>query len=672
MSDYNTNFVNADSQPKKFNELTKALKLIREGELSFASIIPTGSADLLSTIENITELPSSIKDAVNNIAGTIQLDNISEALTGSDDFGLGALLESADISLSDKNFLTDNFNSFLSTVDQGIQDVFSTGTAFLSSITDNALQSLSNALYMPTEIFLAEIKVLYDVLKSNPNYRNNFLRNLCLRKDLLEVVEWLDYINKTSYTFSSGRFKDAITSSKNGAFKTALYILNIMKKDRDKLIEANTDETNNEIIDRYKEFFCKVIKNIIVFSYSNLTEGKLQTILTDYDIDPSVFGTSDTEFGNKFTITISDLNNMCPLSSYQSSIIPKRNRTIIDPRNNNIKKIYIMLVNRRLWLTNDRIMYNQDFYQRLHYPINSFLEDATRSATETFKNSRTGLLIQDIVSKEGSLIYELAKRVENILFDPKKQKLLPFEDRDQVPPLPKLPTPPRQELKVPGSNPSIIPNETIDYDSFNIERFNQENNSDLEIMKTLINLFKHSRVSYVYQINIAMSNNAIEYTYIFSNKPFPTNNTVNFIKSILIYDIVFKSQREIYDTGVASLNPDSTEQEITDAKDSIKTNITNMYPSGTDTNVLYHLTDSEIEEFIGFLFNFDSPTDTPATATTTETTSKLDSNTMDNREKTIRDRYGNGDFHIDDQRLLDSVLNTLTVPVIKTEYRINL
>ena len=650
MSDVGTNFANAESKPLSFSSLVKELQELRldspEGILGSLENIAgaLGGSEIVDIINNVKDLPQNVKDAVSNIG----LQSLSEGLGGNSDFGLGELLAEANIAPDDQRFLSDSFNSFLGTVDQGIQDVFSSGLAFASSLGESALGLLSARLFLPEGIFVDLVKVLYNTLGSDPNYANGYLRKIALRKDLVSAIRWLDVINKTTYV-ETGKRRDSVTSSVNGAFNVAEYIMAKVKFDMDSQIASNS--LSPEDILEYQSFFHSITKNIIVYSYGNLPVSRLKSIMSRFEISPSAFGETDSKFSGRHVIKPRpDLDAMAALTRVSDSLT-RVVRTYITVRNGNIKKVYLLL-NSTKYYGDDR-MINREFHERMSFPIYSALQMAAQSGISTFANSSTGRLIQNIRDDIAAMIYELTKRVESSLFDPAKQNIVLGEERVHIPPLPPRPVPPSEDLPKNDDQGGAIINYEGDY---TIDRFETEETGveqDKVLIRKLLSILAHTRYSYYECIKIRTTSGS-EIDYIFSKTPFPNSEpeTKRLLKKIVAYDLIYKrsNYNEVtYDKGTVGV--DNQVNSIFNKIIVVRGNIIGFpitLPDNNEDDDLYALDEADLKAFIRSKITFESDAPIPVAPTK----SKLVRNSVAHRKEELYRSYPPGDYHIDDPVLV--------------------
>ncbi len=207
------------------------------------------------------------------------------------------------------------------------------------------------------------------------------------------------------------------------------------------------------LIDKgYKNLY-KIMKAIIIYSYSNLTPEIVDSTLKEFNLTPRAFGTGDTKYGQVARISKSELNTMLPFFkpkkgkslmgsasdvSKKSSLIPDYNPIYIKPRNRNNKNIYILLASKTL---NKEYMNNKEWYERLQYPVYSTLIQALDESYAGLLENGLGKSLVGVIKTIEEAFYIYGKSMEPYLFNPSSIEYISYNDFKT------LPIPDEEEIK---------------------------------------------------------------------------------------------------------------------------------------------------------------------------------------------------------------------------------
>jgi len=222
----------------------------------------------------------------------------------------------------------------------------------------------------------------------------------------------------------------------------------------DKYKEDPNYEKIQTYIKKGNKSLCKIMKNVIVYSYSNLTANKMMSALKKYNINPSVFGTTDDEYGQCAKISPSDLNIMAPF------YIPKKGNSLIGsatsaankstlvkdiagkdkndkfevkfiiPRNVNVKSLYISLASKRI---NEKYMTNKPFYERMKYKVYDDLIRSLDSALSGLLDVGIGKTVVGALNSIEEAYYVYAKSLEPYLYNASKIEYISYNDLSLLP-----------------------------------------------------------------------------------------------------------------------------------------------------------------------------------------------------------------------------------------------
>jgi hypothetical protein len=405
---------------------------------SFKSIFETleSAGKALDKIKGFIDIITNPQKLLNDMAG-----NLTEYLGFEDKFK--SLLGKAGLTNKSMDLVNNATGGFISSIDAFTGDIFSSASTFLGGIAQDLLDSVLANIYIPEEVFLPAVKGLA-AAKSDPN-NQQVLRNACIRHDLVKSIEWLDDYNEVkSYTLDDSRSNDALTAASAGAFKVARYILRNLKKTYIQikgipvLNDEDIEQKNIQLFE-YENFFNKVIKYIFTYSYDNLSLEDFRNIIAEFPTHtPSSMGDNDDKYSKSAAVSSSEINILAPIKTYKHSNIAEildqssDPLTFINPRNKNIKKLYIFLAYSMDYNDFERLIH-KELHKRLKYKMISTMENALYSAQDKLIGSPLGKYISDMRESYLSLISKYVKSVEKFLFSPSKQKGYRSEDTVELP-----------------------------------------------------------------------------------------------------------------------------------------------------------------------------------------------------------------------------------------------
>ena len=296
-----------------------------------------------------------------------------------------------------------------------VKALLSIGDSITNSVSDAIITKLKSKINYNDELVLASVKPLYE-LGADPNYGNTLLM-ACIQHDLPKTLEWLDGLNKTEYTDTSEETDRAFLAAKYGSWHVSKYIFEKLVDKYKQLanIYKNTKSTKYlPQITQYKLLITDILREIIVYSYSNLKPDDVLEMIQYSDfVHPSMYGESDYEFHIKFTFTDEQIDIMAPIImnrtiKVQNPINKGRGINLgikrpvqvevtekyIDPRNENIKKIYCVLVDTGTFEERN-VLNNKRLYLRLKLRMISVLTQAKESLIQKFEESDAYAMMQD-------------------------------------------------------------------------------------------------------------------------------------------------------------------------------------------------------------------------------------------------------------------------------------
>ncbi len=329
--------------------------------------------DFFSVFESIGGFIKSLKGKFNDVAG--QLTGLYDKLKSST--YLSDWLSKLGLS-SDALALVNKYTGgLLTAADSALGDMLDVGLAALKSYGNSILGEITAGIGMDENVFLTTVKTLYNI-GSDPNY-DLTLYNVAIAHDMPKVLEWLDGINGVTYDIDNSKADVAFIAASQGSFHVSKYIMNKMSKSHVEITSspAYTTEEIKTIKDydlRYKKWFVQVFKSVFLNSYGNLTPGELLSFLDEpkYHLKAAHLGTSDVDYFKEFAITENDLDIIAPLYpvTYDYALGQKE-ETYILPKNRNVKKNYVLLVEMANFPLESKLLHD-----RLLYPLYTADDDA--------------------------------------------------------------------------------------------------------------------------------------------------------------------------------------------------------------------------------------------------------------------------------------------------------
>ena len=381
--------------------------------------------DFFSVFESIGGFIKSLKGAYSEITG--KLTGLYDKLKNST--YLSDWLSKLGFS-SDALALVNKYTGgLLTAADSALGDMLDVGLAALKSYGNSILGEITAGMGMDENVFLTAVKTLYNI-GSDPNY-DLTLYNVAIAHDMPKVLEWLDGINGVTYDIDSPKADVALTAASMGSFHVSKYIMNKMSKAHVEITAspAYTTEEIKTIKDydlRYKKWFVQVFKSVFLNSYGNLTPGELLSFLDEpkYHLKAAHLGTSDVDYFKEFAITENDLDIIAPLypATYDYAL-GQKDETYILPKNRNVKKNYVLLVEMANFPLESKLLHD-----RLLYPLYTANNNALHQLTNAFANSTVGQYLKKAKDKYLSMISQFARKCEPILFNPASYNLKAWSD----------------------------------------------------------------------------------------------------------------------------------------------------------------------------------------------------------------------------------------------------
>lgn len=215
---------------------------------SAADKVTSGSIDanktskldnLTSTAKSVSSLKNSIQNAITSkLLGTLfkdgsfvlpveQLNNIK--VNALSDGILNSLAKGLGVSSVFENGINNYFENQLSSLASDSGDTWS----FLQKVGGKFQDNLKNAIdgievnktYIPEVVYLAGL-MKFKPIKSNINYKNKYIRKLCIQHDFALVLKFVDQESGVKYTVEKmSGCNEAIKAGMLGSWHVARYIM---------------------------------------------------------------------------------------------------------------------------------------------------------------------------------------------------------------------------------------------------------------------------------------------------------------------------------------------------------------------------------------------------------------------------------------------------------------
>ena len=451
--------------------------------------------DFFSVFESIGGFIKSLKGAFNDVTG--KLTGLYDKLKSST--YLSDWLSKLGLS-SDALALVNKYTGgLLTAADSALGDMLDVGLAALKSYGSSILGEITAGMGMDEDVFLTTVKTLYNI-GSDPNY-DLTLYNVAIAHDMPKVLEWLDGINGVTYDIDSPKADVALTAASMGSFHVSKYIMDKMSKAHVEITAspAYTTEEIKTIKDydlRYKKWFVQVFKSVFLNSYGNLTPGELLSFLDEpkYYLKAAHLGTSDVDYFKEFAITENDLDIIAPLYpvTYDYAL-GQKDETYILPKNRNVKKNYVLLVEMANFPLESKLLHD-----RLLYPLYTADNDALHQLTNTFANSTVGQYLKKAKDQYLSMISQFARKCEPILFSPASYNLKSWSDTTMIPDFIETATS-RDNTVIDGVPvPSIMTKYGVDFSDFSVVETPSNMSLSTLTSKVLNDVTKNPSLKYKY------------------------------------------------------------------------------------------------------------------------------------------------------------------------------
>lgn len=174
---------------------------------------------------------------------------------------------------------------------------YNAGVDMINSAKNQLVDYLNSVLVIPEPVLLETLKKIADV-GGTPMYKNYYALRQMLIKDYSTIVAWMQ--ERFNLSLTSGTDGQVFSRApKYGATRTSLLVTRRQKE----VLDGITFDK-----DRYQK-----IKEIIVYCKTNFQSTDIISIMNEYNILPSGFGsTGCEEFGKRYMITDMEVNLFLP------------------------------------------------------------------------------------------------------------------------------------------------------------------------------------------------------------------------------------------------------------------------------------------------------------------------------------------------------------------------
>lgn len=287
--------------------------------------------------ELLSSLKSSLSSALNTISGGsfTKLNELTSKFKG---FDLNSYIDKLG------NKISGAYSAFLDNATAMIKDMLTdslaqlknAGKNFALNIVEQFVDDVKASVYIEDAVFAQTIRALY-YAGADLAYNNHYIRQNALSRDWVHTLKFLDQEYNINYTADYNKLEsDLTTASRNGCYKNIKYIFEKMMSGRNTVIAQLSsinaslaaltyDSTRTQALlktrdeltrtrDKYDKLFVKIVRELIIYSYSSLNASDLKGIMRDtYGIVlPRYFGSTDNKYNGQFMFTATDINRMMP------------------------------------------------------------------------------------------------------------------------------------------------------------------------------------------------------------------------------------------------------------------------------------------------------------------------------------------------------------------------
>ena len=372
---------------------------------------------------------------------------------------IGKIMSDAGFDPSVTEFVQKQVSKNANRLSEAAFTAYKTADAFLTDLGKQFLSWLRGSVYLDQKIVLSFIKTYLDSMNGkgysddysgkkkwkevvDPRAGGDYIREMAIRTDSDLILEWYDKRFGFGYNRYGGYAESTLSkSTRSGSFKITSYILKKLNTEYLKSMNIQNTTTVDRLKEEayedclfYRKLIEKAIKDTIVYSYSNLTlEEYIRLFARPYSFLPRDMGDKPT-YNKNIQITMEDIDTLAPKfiirndtsidksirNVYGNDQYPYKNDSVyIDPRNLNIKKIYVYLANTVIYPTD--YLVHQELHKRLKYPIVTTLQKSYKAAFEELDSRLPSGAIGDLAYTIKNSLYEMVKKMEPLMFAPSLQ-----------------------------------------------------------------------------------------------------------------------------------------------------------------------------------------------------------------------------------------------------------
>lgn len=335
-------------------------------------------------------------------------------------------------------------------------------------LLDDLIGALLSRIFIPDIVYTASL-LAFDITGADLEHDNNYIRKLIVSRGLSHTLKWWNNLWEIEYSGlrSDLYHSDGVISAQFGCYKNVEYVVGKYSDIYNECKSLSLDESQpSEVVSGMKSMcrevkgnMVQLIKLLVLNSYTDVDEEVFSGLLKKADVKPSVFGINDKEFGGRFAILGSEIDAIAPIykpeldangnpitatgigakildgftmksSRFKRSKIGKKvgglfddikdKFTYIDPRNLNIKRLYVYMYEN---VPKQDAIYNPKLADRLKYKIMTNLGKKLDAELGKFMPS-TDILKFDKLKEMWESAYKYTLEIQDFLFDPAKIKYM--------------------------------------------------------------------------------------------------------------------------------------------------------------------------------------------------------------------------------------------------------
>src|SRR5574344_2063196 len=277
----------------------------------------------------LSKLMGNLSSAVSSFAGPT-IKNLNKlAAFKSGKFDLNALLSKAGNAL--KSLSKQGLNMLKDMTKDAISNLANASLSFAMNIVEDFVNNIKKSLYMPDEMFVAELKTLY-YAGADLAYHNHYIRKMALKRDWSKTLEFVDdeYVSHEYAITYKIEYKnlnsDLAVCTDNSCWKNVYYIF-FKLYDQYNTIKSEYNATMYSLNTYYATKEAQALnpteyKNLITtYTYTYLNVAALKQFFDKYGeiLKPKYFGQTDDKYNKKYVFNASDVAIMMPFHTQNTT-----------------------------------------------------------------------------------------------------------------------------------------------------------------------------------------------------------------------------------------------------------------------------------------------------------------------------------------------------------------